>query len=902
MAACDFGKFGGVSLVLEAFVAVADLLFCEGLAGFERPDVFGDFVEFVHELRVGANEAYELVPGHLLLARRLPAEAGDEVHNIVVVDVCRGKKDELEIELVNCILRVCVAAPGFVLFGFEALGGLQVDATEGAGVVFRQGLLDLLALLVGEIGVLVELSGEALDFFELLDESGASVVALEVGDGFGARFEALRQEEVVQFLLGGLEPFDDDRGFIDQPDLLRHFGFCAREHGDGFIDFVSLVSEVVDVAVGLGGVQDAIGSGKCLDETVVLEIFINVERVEIFGVEAGQKHIYDDGDVDLFRALFGEVVVGVLLVLDALLDVLIVGVELADEVIRAVAVVVVGDDGLEGFLLLVRFLLVVFEFLRQVFLELLDVGIALGGRGEDGCDLQRHEVGILGLALCLNLLEKLVVLDGVVDRGGGEERIETAFAGGGIVRVEGPFDDGKLSRSLAEILRTLTLGLKVVHMELQDVAVFDRVRDGIGVQFALEEVLRGAERGNIAIDLPDGGVFSEDRRAGEAEELSLREEVLDGLVSFPELGAVALVKDKDHALVAQRFEALFESGPAVLLALLVVFAGFVKGEAEFLDSGDDDLVSRIFGDEAADQRGGIGVFLDASFLEAVELFAGLAVEVLAVHHEEALVYVGVEFQERGGLKGSEGLARAGGVPDIAVAAILADALVDGLDGVNLVGAHHEHLLLGGDEYHVAADGRAKGTLGQEGLGEGVEVGDFRVVFGRVLVDGQEVFIRIEGEVAVVVVGEVVGLGLVRDDKELHEAEQCLGITVAGVFLVIDDLLHGPAGADAEGLELDLDDGDAVDQKHYVVAMMAVVGVNAELIDNLEGVFAPVLDIDESVIERGAVVPGEAVAFAEQGRGGEDIGRDDLVQQPLELPVGEADAVQRLELLPEVLLK
>ena len=51
------------------------------------------------------------------------------------------------------------------------------------------------------------------------------------------------------------------------------------------------------------------------------------------------------------------------------------------------------------------------------------------------------------------------------------------------------------------------------------------------------------------------------------------------------------------------------------------------------------------------------------------------------------------------------------MPDVTVTAVFADTLVDGLDGINLVGAHHEHLLLGGDEDHVAADGRAEGALG-----------------------------------------------------------------------------------------------------------------------------------------------------------------------------------------------
>ena len=80
----------------------------------------------------------------------------------------------------------------------------------------------------------------------------------------------------------------------------------------------------------------------------------------------------------------------------------------------------------------------------------------------------------------------------------------------------------------------------------------------------------------------------------------------------------------------------------------------------------------------------------------------------------------------------------------------------------------------------------------------MEVSDLSVVFGGVLVDGQEIFIGVKGEMAVVVIGEVIGLGLVGYDKELNEAEQGLGIAVAGIFFVVDYLLHGPAGADAEG--------------------------------------------------------------------------------------------------------
>ena len=46
-------------------------------------------------------------------------------------------------------------------------------------------------------------------------------------------------------------------------------------------------------------------------------------------------------------------------------------------------------------------------------------------------------------------------------------------------------------------------------------------------------------------------------------------------------------------------------------------------------------------------------------------------------------------------------------------------------------------------------------------------------------------------------------------------------------------------------------------------MVAVIGVDPELVDHLIGVFAPVCDVDQGVVQRSAVVTGEAVAFPQQ---------------------------------------
>jgi hypothetical protein len=186
---------------------------------------------------------------------------------------------------------------------------------------------------------------------------------------------------------------------------------------------------------------------------------------------------------------------------------------------------------------------------------------------------------------------------------------------------------------------------------------------------------------------------------------------------------VAFVEDEDDALVLQRLELFLVGGLAVLAALLVALAVFVQREAELLDGGDDDLVRVVLGKQAAHEGGGVGVFFDAAFLELVELLPRLAVEVFAVHDEDAFVDVVVFLEQGGSLEGGERLAAAGGVPDVAVAVVFVDALHHVLHGIDLVGPHDHELLLAGEQHHVAADGPAEVALFQEALGELVEVGD-----------------------------------------------------------------------------------------------------------------------------------------------------------------------------------
>ena len=97
-----------------------------------------------------------------------------------------------------------------------------------------------------------------------------------------------------------------------------------------------------------------------------------------------------------------------------------------------------------------------------------------------------------------------------------------------------------------------------IDMKAEDVLILDRVGDRVSVEFILKKVLGGSKGGDVSLHLLDGRVVLKDWGAGEAEELGVREELLDGLVVLAELRAVALVEDEYYPLVAELLKPLLE--------------------------------------------------------------------------------------------------------------------------------------------------------------------------------------------------------------------------------------------------------------------------------------------------------------------------------------------------------
>ena len=304
------------------------------------------------------------------------------------------------------------------MLNLQASGGFEVGAAEGAEVILGEDLFDLFPLLVSEVSVLVKLRLKPLNLLEPVHKLGARSITHEVVDLIGLGCKALRLHELVHVGDGLLEFVDDRGSHVNQPYLSGPILPSPGEKRYGEVYAGLLLAKVEDVAVGLGRIEDAIGARECLDQTVVLEVLVDVNSVEVHGVKAGKKHVNDDGDINLFLALVGQVTVGELLILDALLDILIVEVEIVEVVVCPILVVVVSDNGLESGFFPFRVVPIVFLLLGEILLNLLNVLVALCRRREDGGNLQGHELTVGGFPLSLQLLENLVILNGIVDRCG----------------------------------------------------------------------------------------------------------------------------------------------------------------------------------------------------------------------------------------------------------------------------------------------------------------------------------------------------------------------------------------------------------------------------------------------------------------------------------------------------
>ncbi|GIV50103.1 MAG: hypothetical protein KatS3mg038_0624 [Candidatus Kapaibacterium sp.] len=130
---------------------------------------------------------------------------------------------------------------------------------------------------------------QALHLLEVVDEGRAGFIALEVGHLLGLACQPLGLHKRLELLHRLGEPAYHHRGRVHQPDLAGAFAGLAGKERDGLVHGLLLGAEVKDVAVGLGVVEHPVGARKGLNQAVVLEVLIHVERVQIRRIKAGQQ-------------------------------------------------------------------------------------------------------------------------------------------------------------------------------------------------------------------------------------------------------------------------------------------------------------------------------------------------------------------------------------------------------------------------------------------------------------------------------------------------------------------------------------------------------------------------------------------------------------------------------------
>ena len=319
-------------------------------------------------------------------------------------------------------------------------------------------------------------------------------------------------------------------------------------------------------------------------------------------------------------------------------------------------------------------------------------------------------------------------------------------------------------------------------------------------------------------------------------------------LGFAELAAVAFVENEDYLLA--------KDGEIALAFHQVV---------ELLNGGDDDFVIGLF--QVFSQLGGVIGAIGAFGGKALVLFHGLVVEVFAVDDKEHLINKIELSRQLRSFEAGKGFAGAGGVPDVATAFGSAPSLAlvrafdlaqDTLGGGYLVRAHDQQSIVD-IEYRVVQQYAQEGILGEKGYGEIFEVFDEAIVRGRpVHGEIEAVFIALDG------IGEIARIGAIANDEDLQVFVKRAS-AIEALFAVAVDLVKGFADGDAALFELDLHQGQAIDEDGDIVA----VGVGAALLELLyylelvagNGVFIEQIDILNTAIVKDKIIDVVIVNFA-----------------------------------------
>ena len=268
--------------------------------------------------------------------------------------------------------------------------------------------------------------------------------------------------------------------------------------------------------------------------------------------------------------------------------------------------------------------------------------------------------------------------------------------------------------------------------------------------------------------------------------------------------------------------------------------------------------------------------LTAPFFETFVFLDGLVVEVLAVHDEQHLVdaiHVAGELRR---LETCQRLAAACGMPHVStrlgraesLRIVFADenAVENAFGGRDLVRAHHQQVMLGG-EHAISRQDIEQCMPGEEGSGETRQVGDdvvapvgppageFETVGALLRTACCGTALHFMDVLEARGVAVVLGVRAVRDDEDLGVLIESRSGPEA-VALVTVDLVERLLDRHAPSLQLDLHQRQAIDQNRHIIAVImpcAVCLFYLILVDDLQAVVMDVLFVDQRDIFGAAII-------------------------------------------------
>ena len=99
----------------------------------------------------------------------------------------------------------------------------------------------------------------------------------------------------------------------------------------------------------------------------------------------------------------------------------------------------------------------------------------------------------------------------------------------------------------------------------------------------------------------------------------------------------------------------------------------------------------------------------------------------------------------------------------------------------------------------------------------------------------------------VIVSKIIGIVLIADNEHLHKTQQRISVAVADIIFVVYNLLHSAARANIQSLQFNLHHRQTIDKQNNIIPLETIPSVDAQLVNHLIIVFAPIFYVYEHIL-------------------------------------------------------